>query len=97
MPQARPVSIAPSQSPRLKNLVMLYSLYLCGYEGVKFEIMHSLHNPLSAMQEIGSPAKSEPTSPSAPRRLGKRGNRLLARRSGLCMNTSHPDSPPSEF
>lgn len=47
--------LAPSQLPRLKNLVMLYSLYLCGYEGVKFEIMHSLHNPLSAMQENRKP------------------------------------------
>ena len=87
----------PTGSPRLKNLVMLYSLYLCGYEGVKFEIMHSLHNLLSAMQEVGSPAKSEPTSPSALRWLGKSGNRLLARRSGLCTNTNHPDSPPSEI
>ena len=77
MLQARPVSIAPSQSPRLKNLVMLYSLYLCGYEGVKFEIMHSLHNSLSVMQEVGSPAKSESTSPSAPRGLRKREAPLL--------------------
>ena len=60
MPQARPVLIAPS-----KNLVMLYSLYLCGYEGVKFEIMRSLHNSLSVMQENGSPAKSEPTKPKS--------------------------------
>ena len=64
--------LAPSQLSRLKNLVMLYSLYLCGYEGVKFEIMRSLHNSLSVMQENGSPAKSEPTSPSPPRKLWMR-------------------------
>lgn len=62
---------------RLKILPLLDSLRSCGYEGVKFEIMHSLHNSLLVMQEPGSPAKSESTSSSAPRRLRKREAPLL--------------------
>ena len=54
---------------RLKILLLLDSLRSCGYEGVKFEIMHSLHNSLLVMQEPGSPAKSESTSSNAPRQL----------------------------
>ena len=54
---------------RLKILPLLDSLRSCGYEGVEFEIMHSLHKSLSVMQEVGSPAKSEPTSSNAPRQL----------------------------
>ena len=76
-------------------LAMLDSLYLCGYEGVKFEIMHSLHNSLSVAQKFVNPAKSEFTSPSAPRRLWMRELPLHVRRSGLCTNTNHPEPPPS--
>ena len=35
--------------PRLKNLPLLDSVCLRGVQGVKFEIMHSLHNSLSVM------------------------------------------------
>lgn len=62
---------------RLKILPLLDSLRSCGYEGVEFEIMHSLHNSLLVMQEPGSPKKSESTSPSAPRGLRKREAPLL--------------------
>ena len=52
--------------------------------------MHSLHaNPLSAMQEIGSPAKSEPTSPAHRAGSGSAGTAL-----GAPFRIVHEYQPP---